>query len=135
MSKSTIYIIPLFLLALLSSNSAYSQNTPQCYEQAHDNETEMRELGIGKAATAFEALTCAVQDALRKIRPRFTSRYPSRSFEYTLTIDKADESIELDTSIGQPTIVCNDIQASDSIVVNACVVLAVNISNDSTLTE
>lgn len=135
MSKLTIYIIPLFLLALLFPNNMYSQNTPQCYGQAHDTEAEMRELGIGKAATAFEALTYAVQDALRKIRPRFTSRYPSRSFEYTLTIDKAEESIELDTSIGQPTIVCNDIQASDSIVVNACVVLAVSISNDSTLTE
>lgn len=105
--------IVIGILAFASTGVLCAQEMKPCQFEAHDTETEMREFGTGTARTAFEALTSAIKDAMASIRPKFMKLYPDRGFEYSLTVDKSEGNIELDTSIGQPAIVCNEIEESE----------------------
>lgn len=128
-------IILLIVLMTLPLGMLYAQELTPCQDVAHDTDKEVRELGTGNGETAFGALTEAVKDAMQKLRPRFKQLYPERDFEYSLTIDKSEGNIELDTSIGRPEIVCNEV-TEDSGQFKAYVVISFEVSQvDNTLSE
>ena len=122
-----LQIILLIVLMALPLGMLYAQESTPCQDVAHDTNIEVRELGTGKGETAFSALTEAVKDAMQKLRPRFKQLHPGRDFEYSLTIDKSEGNIELDTSIGRPEIVCNDV-AEDSGQFKAYVVISFEVN-------
>ncbi len=128
--------ILLIMLVSLPFGMICAQELTPCQDVSHDTDTAIRELGTGAGDTAFGALTEAVKDAMQKLRPRYKQLYPGRDFEYSLTIDKSEENIELDTSIGRPEIVCNDV-AEDSGQFNAYVVISfeINKADDATLSQ
>lgn len=128
--------ILLIMLVSLPFGMICAKDSTPCNDVAHDTDTEIRELGIGIEVTAFGALIEAVKDAMLKLRPRFKQLYPGRDFEYSLTIDKSEGNIELDTSIGRPEIVCNDV-TENSGQFNAYVVISfeVNKADKGTLSE
>ena len=106
-------VIVIFLFIYASIGILCAQDGLPCQTEVHDTNSEVRELGTGSAEAAFDALTEAVKDAMQKVRPKFMKLYPEIGFEYSLTIDKSSENIELDTSIGQPAIICNEIVKTD----------------------
>ena len=124
-----ILIISFFVAVNFSMANA--QEAMPCVREAHDTESELREFGIGTDSTAFGALKNSVTDALLKIKPRYMKLYPDRAFEYALTIDKSEENIELDTSIGTPAIICNEISQNESGQFCVYVVLGVEVSEQS----
>ena len=132
----SLRIIALIMFILLPLGVLCSQDLTPCQDVARDTDSEIRELGTGNEDTAFGALTAAVKDAIQKLRPRFKQMYPGRDFEYSLTIDKSEGNIELDTSIGRPEIVCNDV-AGDSGQFKAYVVISfeVNLAEENALIE
>jgi hypothetical protein len=89
-----------------------TQDEIPCAGIAIDTDTEMRELGIGRGETILEATTGAVSNALGRMKKRIQQEFPHILFKYeTKSVSTEDgEQVEIETTIGQPNIVCNEVQ-------------------------
>ena len=121
------YLYCVILLFLISSIHLHSEEFP-CFSLAKDTETEIQGYGVGNDTTAVRALKNALINTMSQIKPRFMSQYPQRGFEYNLIVNPVDGELELDTSIGKPAILCNEIQNPSATQYTAYVVLSFNMS-------
>lgn len=125
--KRTI-ILQLTLAIFCATGFALDQSP--CRSECVDTETEMRESGIGRGETILEATLGAVSNALGRVKKRIEQTYPDSEFTYiaTATSSPDGEQIEVETTLGQPNIICNEIHtlAEDSIVVY--IALSIDIS-------
>lgn len=105
----TSFIFILFVGGLFNT---FAKDDMPCMTEAQDTDTSIRAYGAGKGETAFEALNAAVANAMSKLKPRCAKLFPDRKFEYSISAKStADgEEIELDTTIGEPSIICNEIK-------------------------
>lgn len=101
----------LILSFLMAPSLCFTQEILPCVEESFDTEKEMREIGVGKGETAFVATLNAVSYALSNIKTRLGKTHPKYQFIYetkgksTLEV----EQIEIETTLGQPNIICNEV--------------------------
>lgn len=109
--KHTKLLILNLLVYAFCTVGVFAQNERPCFADAYDTDTELREFGMGKGETAFEALNAAITNAMNKIKPRCLNLYPNRKFEYSVMAKSTSDGdeVELDTTIGRPAIICNEI--------------------------
>lgn len=100
------------MLATMLNISA--QEVKPCFETT--SSTELRELGTGKGESAFEALTAAMNNAMRKIKADVEEQFPNKKFDYSvLSKSTSDgEEIELETTLGQPSVCQQEIECQEN---------------------
>lgn len=105
----------LILLLIAMPIGMIAQPMVPCSSEAKDTEQEMRVLGVGAGETVYDATFSAVSDALQQIKTRLEEREPSVEFDYNITksFSTQGEQLEIDTPLGQPNVVCNEIQQPD----------------------
>lgn len=89
-----------------------AQSIVPCSSEANDTDREMRVLGVGAGETVYDATYSAVSDALQQVKTRLAETNPNVDFDYNITKGSSEqgEQLEIDTPLGQPNIVCNEIQ-------------------------
>ena len=102
----------LFLLLLPIAQWGLTQDEIPCAGLVVDTDTELRELGIGHGETILEATTGAVSNALGRLKKRILQELPHMLFKYETKSVSTDEGeqVEIETTIGQPNIICNEVQ-------------------------
>lgn len=95
---------------------SFAQESLPCQAECVDTETEMREFGVGKGETILEATVGAVSNALGRIKKRIGQTYPDYEFTYITTSKSTNEGelVEVETTLGQPNIICNEVQQPES---------------------
>lgn len=124
------YIVALLFICATSIVSAYAQEITPCSEEQLS--TELREVGTGKGESAFEALTAAMNNAMKKIKSIVAVQFPTKKLEYSVLSKSTPEGeeIELETTLGQPTVCHEEIEcADDGTQCKATIVLNLDISN------
>ena len=103
-------------LLCMMSMSFFAQETLPCVAESFDTEKEMREIGVGKGENAFAATLNAVSYALANIKTRIERTYPEYQFIYETagTSTAEGEQIEIETTFGQPNIICNEVLMPES---------------------
>ena len=99
-------------MGLLSTLSA-QDITPCAGEKLN---TELRETGTGAGESAFEALTAAMNNAMKKIKSDVAAQFPEKKLEYSILSKSTSdgEEIELETTLGQPTVCNQEIECQEN---------------------
>lgn len=120
--KNKRLLILVFTCVAICANAIAQEITP-CSDEPLN--TEIRATGTGQGETAFEALTNAVNNAMTKVKANVATMFPNKKIEYSfLSKSTADgEQVELETTIGQPSICqeeidCKETQCTVTIVLN-----------------
>lgn len=110
--RKSIFIVIFVLLALVSTTMA--QDITPCADEKLN--TELREIGTGTGESAFEALTAAMNNAMRKIKSNVAVQFPEKKLEYSIMSKSTPEGeeIELETTLGQPTICKQEIECQEN---------------------
>lgn len=105
-------VILFILLTLVSTTIA--QDVLPCIDEIRN--TEFRETGKGIGESAFEALTAAMNNAMKKINSNVTAQFPEKKLEYSILSKSTPEGeeIELETTLGQPTICSQEIECQEN---------------------
>ena len=125
-----ILIIALFVVCGMAIMKASAQELAPCSETV--SSAELRENGIGKGESAFEALTAAMNNAMKKIKANITKLFPDKKLEYSVLSKSTPdgEEIELETTLGQPNVCQQEIECSDDgSNCSASITLSFDISN------
>ncbi len=123
-----IYIV-LSILLVVTTKTIAQDIVPCIYEKL---DTELREMGTGTGESAFEALTAAINNAMKKIKLNVATQFPEKKLEYSILSKSTTEGeeIELETTLGQPTICNQEIEcADDGTNCTATIVINFDISN------
>ena len=109
----------------------FAQEEIPCANLVADTEAEMRELGVGRGETILEATTGAVSNALGRMKKRLKQTNPALVFTYeTKAVSKEEgEQVEVETTLGQPNIICNEVQMPEESSFVVYIVLSINVSN------
>lgn len=104
-----------FLLGILFFQVPFlcvAQEVLPCLMESVDTPTELREFGVGKGETILESTIGAVSNALGKMKKRLKTYSPSVQFTYETKAVSAEEGeqVEVETTFGQPNIICNEVQ-------------------------
>ncbi len=131
-----IFLILVTICEFAMTNCIAQEDIP-CASLVADTETEMRELGVGRGESILEATTGAVSNALGRMKKRLKQTAPELTFTYeTKGVSSEDgEQVEVETTLGQPNIICNEVQmpSEDSFIVY--IVLSINISDSENNTD
>ena len=125
--QNRLFIVIFVLFVIVSKT--ISQNIAPCIEEKLD--TELRETGTGTGESAFEALTAAMNNAMKKIKSNVAAQFPEKQLEYSILSKSTPEGeeIELETTLGQPTVCNEEIEcADDGTKCSATIVLNFDIS-------
>jgi len=108
-----ILLIVLTLTCGMIAMKASAQETVPCPEDV--SSTELRGYGEGKGESAFEALTAAMNNAMKKIKADVKERFPDKKLEYSVLSKSTPdgEEIELETTLGQPNVCRQEIGCFD----------------------
>lgn len=103
----------LFLITVAVFVKIQAQDITPCAEPLN---TEIRATGIGHGETAFEALTNAVNKAMSKVKANVETMFPGKNFEYSFLSKSSSEGeqVELETTLGQPSICKEDIECEET---------------------
>lgn len=109
--KQTIIISVFVYLSFFGNIAIAQEEVLPCITESFDTNEEMREIGVGKGETSFSATLNAVSYSLSNIKTRLQKTYPDNNFIYSITTTSTSvgEQIEIETTIGQPNIVCNEV--------------------------
>ncbi len=93
-------IVILFILVTLVVSTTIAQDVMPCTDEIRN--TELRETGKGIGESAFEALTAAMNNAMKKINSNVTAQFPEKKLEYSILSKSTPEGeeIELETTLG-----------------------------------
>lgn len=108
-----ILLIVLTLTCGMMALNALAQEAAPCPENVLS--TELRGHGEGKGESAFEALTAAMNNAMKKIKAEVAERFPDKKLEYSILSKSTSngEEIELETTLGQPNVCRQEIGCFD----------------------
>lgn len=107
------FILVLIIACGMATTKVSAQEIEPCPENVSG--TELREFGTGKGESAFEALTAAMNNAMKKIKVDVAERFPHKKIEYSVLSKSTSEGeeIELETTLGQPNICQQEIECAD----------------------
>lgn len=110
--RNRIFIVIFALLVFVSITIA--QDVAPCASEKLG--TELRETGIGTGESAFEALTAAMNNAMKKIKSNVAAQFPEKKLEYSILSKSTPEGeeIELETTLGQPTVCNQEIECQEN---------------------
>ena len=111
--KNIRYIIISFVVVGLLSTLAAQDLIPCADEKLC---TELRETGMGTGESAFEALTAAMNNAMKKIKSNVAAQFPEKKLEYSILSKSTPdgEEIELETTLGQPSVCQQEIECQEN---------------------
>lgn len=114
--KHTKLLILNLLVYAFCTVGVFAQNERPCFADAYDTDTELREFGMGKGETAFEALTAAMNNAMKKIKSNVAAQFPEKKLEYSILSKSTSdgEEIELETTLGQPSVCQQEIECQEN---------------------
>lgn len=110
--RNRIFIVIFALLVFVSTTIAH--DVPPCSDEKLN--TELRETGIGTGESALEALTAAMNNAMKKIKSNVAAQFPEKKLEYSILSKSTPEGeeIELETTLGQPTVCNQEIECQEN---------------------
>ena len=126
----------ILLILVIICEITFAQEEIPCASLVADTETEMRELGVGRGETILEATTGAVSNALGRIKNRLKQTNQELVFTYETKAlsTEGGEQVEIETTLGQPNIICNEVQmpTEDSFIVYLALSINLPDSDNST---
>ena len=121
----------LVIICEFAMTDCIAQEDIPCASFVADTETEMHELGTGRGETILEATTGAVSNALGRMKKRLKQTNPELVFTYETKAVSTEEGeqVEVETTLGQPNIICNEVQMPEESSFVVYIVLSINVSN------
>lgn len=131
-----IFLILVIICGITLTDSIAQELIP-CANFVAGTETEMHELGVGRGETILEATIGAVSNALGHMKKRLKQTNPELFFTYETKAVSTEEGeqVEVETTLGQPNIICNEVQMLEESSFVVYIVLSINVSGPENKTN